>query len=108
MSRNRIFISSTCFDLIDVRAELKRALEHLGYVAYTSETPDFPVSSRLSLVDNCLSVLKHSDIYLLIIHTRYGGLFTGSSLIDIPPDLPTPSLSVTFAEYLTARAAGLE
>jgi uncharacterized protein YjbI with pentapeptide repeats len=104
----KIFLSSTCFDLIDLRAELKSALSDSGYIVYASETPDFPVDPKLSTHDNCLKVVKECDIYLLIIHTKYGSPYRGNTRIKHPDELVGASLSVTFAEYLTALAAGLE
>lgn len=103
-----IFLSSTCFDLLDVRAELKSALEAMGHKAFASETPDFPVNSSLKPADNCLEVLRTCDIYLLIVNTRYGSPFDGDAVLKSPVPLPGGYLSITLAEYLTARAAGLE
>jgi hypothetical protein len=109
MSRpKRIFISSTCFDLIDARAELKRALQEQGYVVYASDAPDFPVHPGYSPTENCLQVVSESDIYVLIIHTRYGAVFEGSLGFPLPLDLEGTPISITFAEYLTAREKGIE
>ena len=108
MSRKKIFISSTCLDLIDVRAELKATLEQQGYIAYTSESHDFPVNTKLSPVDNCLDVVKQCDVYILVIHTRYGSRYTGTFEVPaIPKDPPGGFVSITLAEF-TAKAAGLE
>lgn len=105
----KIFISSTCLDLIDVRAELKRELESLGYIAYTSETPDFPVNDKITPIDNCLDVVGSCDIYLLVIHSRYGGEYDGvRELPNAPEDPPGGRISVTLAELLVARSKNLE
>ncbi|MFY9618571.1 MAG: DUF4062 domain-containing protein [Pyrinomonadaceae bacterium] len=105
----KIFLSSTCLDLIDVRAELKRELESLGYIAYTSETNDFPVNPQLSPVDNCLEVVESCDIYLLVIHSRYGGEYDGVRKLPNSPERPPGGhVSVTLAELLVARSKGLE
>ncbi|HET6977661.1 MAG TPA: DUF4062 domain-containing protein [Pyrinomonadaceae bacterium] len=105
----KIFISSTCLDLIDVRAELKRELETLGYVAYTSETNDFPVDPQIMPIDNCLDVVRSCDIYLLVIHSRYGGQYDGErKLPNVPDKPPGGHVSVTLAELLIARDRKLE
>ena len=105
----KIFISSTCLDLIDVRAELKRELESLGYIAYTSETDDFPVNDQLAPIDNCLEVVASCDIYLLVIHSRYGGEYDGEHTLPNTPEKPPGGhVSVTLAEFLVARTKGLE
>lgn len=107
-SPRRVFISSTCFDLIDARAELKQSLQDQGYIVYASEAPDFPVLNGLSAPDNCLAVVRQSDVYLLIIHTRYGSPFHGTAQFTVPEELRKQTISVTMAEYLTAREAQLE
>lgn len=107
-SPKKIFLSSTCFDLIDLRAEIKASLEEIGYVVYISEASDFPVDTKISTYDNCLEVVRQCDIYLLIIHTRYGSPFRGTTEITLPDEFAGGEPSVTVAEYLTALDAGLE
>jgi len=107
-SAKKIFLSSTCFDLIDLRAEVKSALEDIGYTVYISEASDFPVDNKISTYDNCLSVVRQCDIYLLIIHTRYGSPYRGTTEIKLPDEFSGEEISVTVAEYLTALDAGLE
>ena len=66
-SPKRIFLSSTCYDLKDLRADLKGALETLGYSVWASEFPDFPIDPKLHNHDNCLLNVERADLYLLVI-----------------------------------------
>src|SRR3989337_1990728 len=75
--RRPVFISSTSFDLKDLRAELAEALKEWGYFPIWNESPDFPKKPGLHSHDVCLDAVKECDIYLLIIDRRYGGTYTG-------------------------------
>jgi len=75
--RRPVFISSTSFDLKDLRAELAEALKEWGYFPIWNESPDFPKTPGLHSHDVCLDAVKECDIYLLIIDRRYGGTYTG-------------------------------
>jgi hypothetical protein len=50
----RIFLSSTCLDLVDLRSGLKESLEEMGYQVWASEFSGFPAVSGLHNQDNCL------------------------------------------------------
>ncbi len=90
-----MFVSSTCYDLRQVRANLRSFIESLGLQPILSEYDSFPVNPDVSAVENCLRVVdENADIFLLIIGGRYGK--------------PTEKdKSVTNMEYLRARAKGI-
>lgn len=90
-----IFVSSTCFDLKQIRADIKAFIENdLGYDVLLSEQDSFPVNPNISTIDNCLNaVTGRADILVLVIGGRYG------SVAD-------SGLSVTNMEYLRAHAKG--
>jgi Domain of unknown function (DUF4062) len=90
-----LFISSTCYDLRQVRADLEEFARSLGLNPILSEFSSFPVDPHLGTIDNCLTAVdRDADLFLLIIGNRYGQLATGSK-------------SVTNLEYLRARAKGI-
>lgn len=91
MIGEKVFISSTSFDLKDLRAELARALEEWGYLSLWNESPDFPKKSGLHSHDMCLDTVEESDIYLLIIDRRYGGTYAGKKY-------PREDISITWYE----------
>lgn len=68
-----IFISSTDYNLKDLRAELARFLTELGYKPVLSSAEGFPDSSpKLEPWESCLPVLDRCFIIVLIIDGRYG------------------------------------
>src|ERR1017187_3611365 len=90
-----VFVSSTCFDLNQVRADLRQFLIDMGFDPVLSEKPAFPVNPQISPVENCLrAVRERADIFVLIIGARYG--FQNES-----------GKSITNLEYIEAKAKGL-
>lgn len=97
MSKTRVFVSSTCFDLSQVREDIRNCLIQLGHDPLLSEYPSFPVSPDLGTIENCKkNVRENTDIFLLIVGGRRGSL-------DV--DLGKP---VTNIEYETAKEEGID
>jgi Domain of unknown function (DUF4062) len=91
-----IFISSTCYDLNQVRLDLKRFIEGLGYDAVISESSNFPVNPQTTTIDNCVdAVRKRADILVLVVGARYGSV------------VPGQERSITNLEYLEAKTKGI-
>jgi hypothetical protein len=92
-----LFLSSTLFDLRQVRADLVEFLEHdLGYGVLASEHATFPVDPSVDTIENCRHrVENNADALVLIIGSRYGHVPRGSSY------------SVTNIEYLAAKSRRL-
>lgn len=91
-----IFVSSTCYDLSQVRLDLKRFIEALGYDAVISESSTFPINPQTSTIENCLDAVRtRADILVLIVGARYGTV-----MID-------RDRSITNLEYLEAKAKGI-
>lgn len=93
MSRKpSVFISSTCYDLKQIRANLKSFIEdQLGYDAILSEYDSFPIDPNVSAIQNCLNTVRDcADIFVLIVGGRYGQVTNGGK-------------SVTNLEYVNAR-----
>lgn len=95
--RPKIMISSTFYDLKQVRADLVNFLkEELGFEPLVSEASAFPVDPDLNTIDNCRKRVEvDADILILILGSRYG-------YVD-----PATGRSVTNLEYLSARAKGI-
>jgi hypothetical protein len=95
MRRPCVFVSSTCYDLKQVRADMKLFLEGLGLEPLLSEFSSFPVNPDVNTVDNCLRVVENkADIFVLIVGARYGSTTEAGK-------------SVTNLEFLGARAKGI-
>jgi hypothetical protein len=90
-----VFVSSTCYDLAQVRHELRLFLESLGMVPVLSEFSSFPVNPNLDAIENCLAAVKQkADIFVLVVGGRYGSETENGK-------------SVTNLEYLEAKAKGI-
>ena len=95
MRKPCVFVSSTFFDLKQVRADLSQFLESLGLEPVLSEMATFPVSPDKDTVESCLkAVTSKADIFILVVGARYGSISDDGK-------------SVTNLEFLTARAKGI-
>ena len=97
-SRLNVFLSSTCYDLIDARAQLTDRLTRTGFVIRASDDFDsgFNVSGTTNSIDACLRNVEASDVIICLIDKRYG------------PSLPAPHAdkSATHVEIDHARTLG--
>jgi len=92
MSKTKFFVSSTCFDLDQIREDIRVSLEAMGHDPILSEYPSFPVIPELGTIENCKrNVKENADIFVLVIGGRRGTL-------DKKTNKP-----VTNLEYETAR-----
>lgn len=91
-----VFVSSTCYDLKQIRADMKEFLEdNYGFEAMLSEFDSFPIDPCVGTFENCLSnVDQCADIFVLIVGNRYGYVLESGK-------------SVTNLEYLHAKAKGI-
>lgn len=91
-----VFVSSTCYDLKQVREDLKDFFEdNYGFQTILSEFDSFPVDPCKGTFENCIeNVDKAADIFVLIIGNRYGYVMENGK-------------SITNLEYLHAKAKGI-
>lgn len=78
MAKPRIFLSSTCYDLSEVRDRLRAHLEQLGMEAISSDTSSFGVTPGVHSHHACLDEVDRADYLVLIIGGRRGGTFVAS------------------------------
>lgn len=91
-----VFVSSTCYDLKQVREDLKDFFEeNYGFQTMLSEFDSFPIDPCKGTFENCIeNVDKVADIFVLIIGNRYGYVMESGK-------------SITNLEYLHAKAKGI-
>ncbi len=95
MAKVNIFVSSTCYDLSQIRDDLKQSIIDLGHNPILSELKDFPIDPLLSNTENCISAInKEADIFVLIIGDRYGAVLESGK-------------SITNTEFITALNKGI-
>jgi uncharacterized protein DUF4062 len=87
----RVFLSSTCYDLADVRAVLESYLQKNGHVALLSDRLTFPVDASQHRHAVCTQVAQEADLFVLVIDRRYGA-----------PCAQDPTISITHAEFRAA------
>ncbi len=70
----RVFVSSTVFDLIDVRAELAKHLRDMGVAPVLSDDKlsDFRVQPDANSIETCLTNVASCDEVVVILDRRYG------------------------------------
>lgn len=72
MAKPRIFISSTFYDLRQIRAELDKFIRGLGYEPVRNEKGDIPYGKEDDLQEYCYKEIENIDILVSIIGNRYG------------------------------------
>ena len=91
-----VFLSSTLYDLGELRSQLRDFIEGLGWRAVMSEHDSFPIDANQSTVENSRrNVRENADVFVLAIGARYGSVDT---LTD---------KSVTNLELVEAQARGI-
>lgn len=72
-NQTALFVSSTCYDLTQVRVDIRNFAESFGLEPIMSEFDSFPASPYERNVNNCLEAVRNrADIFLLIVGGRYG------------------------------------
>lgn len=92
MAAPKVFVSSTCFDLGEVRDQLRRFIECYGFVPVLSENGDVFYHPSLHTHEACINEISHCQLFVLIIGGRFGGKYVADK-----------EMSITNAEYLAAR-----
>jgi hypothetical protein len=85
MNKINVFVSSTCYDLSQIRADMSDFILSLGHQPFLSEFDNFPIDPNIQTIENCINnVKKDADIFVLIIGNRYGSTIeTGHSITNL-------------------------
>ncbi len=92
-----VFLSSTCYDLPDLRSVLFHSLKANGFDTIASDIPssDFSLAPNLNSVEICEANVGRSNLVLLILDKRYG------------PQIPSLDKSATHIECEAALRRGI-
>lgn len=97
MAAPRIFVSSTCYDLQEVRGNLRDFIHGFGYEPIMSDFGDIFYDFNTHVQQSCIDAIKQSDLYVLIVGDNYGSTFhTNEKKHNEIPD------SVTLKEFKEA------
>ncbi|MCH8063135.1 MAG: DUF4062 domain-containing protein, partial [Chloroflexi bacterium] len=90
-----VFVSSTFYDLAQIRRDLSEFIESLGLEPVLSEHNTFPINPDQNTIDNCIRVVgNRADIFVLVVGGRYGSLNNDGT-------------SITNLEFLKAKSKGI-
>ena len=83
MAKPRIFLSSTFYDLRQIREDLEQMIRELGYESVRHETGAIPYSRKEPLESSAYREVDLCDIMVSIIGGRFG---TQSKENGLPPE----------------------
>lgn len=91
----RVFVSSTVYDLVDVRTEIAELLRSMGIAPVLSDDKlsDFAVRQDANSIESCLINVDSSDEVIVILDQRYGPRLSEAGFGDV---------SATHLEYKRA------
>jgi hypothetical protein len=90
----KVFLSSTIYDLRDLRDAVQTALRKEGYPVLASEDGSIPVDSSKHSYEVCLEAARNCDCLVAVIDGRFGGT------------MPDGKTSITQAEVEVALGRG--
>jgi len=96
MAIPRIFVSSTCYDLQEIRSQLRNFIKEFGYEPALSEFDDIFYNYDKHVQDSCLEEIPKCQLFILVVGDNYGSLYHRDSQNNKTPD------SVTLAEFRKA------
>lgn len=91
----KIFLSSTCYDLADLRAEIEKFWTDKGHDLLLSERTKFPIKAGKHRHDVCIENVQLCDLMMVVLDSRYG-----------TPYYKDNTISITWAEFRKALEAG--
>lgn len=92
MAIPKVFISSTCFDLGEIRDQLQKFVRSFGFDPILSEYGDVFYHPDLHTHESCVNEISNCQLFILIIGGRFGGQYISDK-----------TKSITNAEYDAAR-----
>jgi hypothetical protein len=102
MANLKVFVSSTCYDMHSIRAQLRTMLLGVGYEPVMSDQADVIYDPRAHTHTSCLREVENSDIVVVVIGSRFGGSIIPKALELIDMDrINDSSRSERFGEDKT-------
>lgn len=82
MAKPRVFISSTFYDLRQIRADIDQFLKSLGYETVRNEVGAIPYGKEKPLEDDCVKEVEHCDILVSILGGRFGSESKETEIVE--------------------------
>ncbi|HTB52289.1 MAG TPA: DUF4062 domain-containing protein [Ferruginibacter sp.] len=96
MATPRLFVSSTCYDLQEIRFQLRNFIREFGYDAVMSEFDDIFYNYESHVQDSCLDEISKCQLFILVVGNNYGSIYHQDKQENKIPD------SVTLREFRKA------
>ncbi|HLO72986.1 MAG TPA: DUF4062 domain-containing protein [Flavobacterium sp.] len=96
MAAPKVFVSSTCYDLKEIRDNLYEFIDSLGYIPIFSDKNDVFYHPDLHTHEACLKEIESCQLFVLIIGGRFGGKYKYDT-----------TKSIVNAEYSAAKELNL-
>lgn len=80
MAAPRIFLSSTYYDLKQVRSDIGKFIQDLGYAPVMNENADIPYTQRQELEHDCYGEILTCDVLVCIIGNSFGSQSSSNEL----------------------------
>ena len=114
----KIFVSSTCYDLDEIRDRLGKFMLALGHEPIMSENGDVLYDPTIHTQTSCVEEVKNADMLVLIIGGRFGGKAVNEAIskvdfkelekeIKIEKLIGNEGYSITHLEVLKAIELGI-
>ena len=78
MAAPRVFLSSTYYDLKQVRSDIGRFIQDLGYIPVMNENADIPYTQQHELEYDCYGEILSCDVLVCIIGNSFGSQSTSN------------------------------
>ncbi len=115
----KIFVSSTCYDMHAIRAQLRTMLLNAGYEPVMSDQADVIYDPRIHTHTSCLREVENCDAAIVVVGSRFGGTTVPRALelvdLDRIGDISRADrfgedkakISITQAEVLKSIQSGI-
>jgi hypothetical protein len=71
----RVFLSSTCYDLLEIRHNLRNFIQEFNYEPVMSEFGDIFYEYDAHVQDACLKEIEKCQLFVLVIGNNYGSVY---------------------------------
>lgn len=102
MANPRVFVSSTCYDLSEIRDSLDSFIRKYNFEPVMSDKGDVFYNPDIHTHDACLREVETCQLFILIIGGRFGGEYYKDK-----NSKELSSKSITNREYLTAKKCNI-
>lgn len=83
MAGLKIFVSSTCMDLVEERNQVRNLLLNLGHDPVLSDHNDIYYGNTEHTHVSCIKQISNADMVVLLVGSRYGGVAVEEALKEI-------------------------